>query len=131
MKAKHKTIIMLLLLAVAFISGWVLHVHHEHHMLVMHMAIAACFTIVATVHAISHSGLHFSPGKPQKTQFIQLDPHKCQACFKCVENCKKQVLGKVDLPFHKHAKVVNPNACIGCKKCVKTCEHSAITEITE
>ena len=131
MKAKQKTIIMLLLLIVAFISGWVLHVHHEHHMLVIHMLVAAIFTLVATIHALSHNSIRFQPGKLQKTKFISLDPNKCQACFKCVEGCKKQVLGKIDLPFHKHAKVVNPDACIGCKKCIKTCEHGAITLIAE
>ncbi|MBR6431887.1 MAG: 4Fe-4S binding protein [Muribaculaceae bacterium] len=62
----------------------------------------------------------------KKTAHIQLDPHRCQACWKCVNACPKQVLGKVDFPFHKHAKVVNPDECIGCKKCVKTCPHGAI-----
>ena len=75
---------------------------------------------------------NFNPGKPQRTKFIDLDPHKCQACFKCVEGCKQHVLGKINiLGIHKHAKVVNPDACKGCKKCVKTCEHGAITIIAE
>ena len=64
-----------------------------------------------------------------RTPYISIDPHLCKACFKCVANCPKQVIGKVNFWFHKHAKIVEADACIGCKKCVKTCEHKAITPI--
>ena len=29
-----------------------------------------------------------------KTKHIAIDPDKCKACYKCVENCPKKVLGK-------------------------------------
>ncbi|MBR1881831.1 MAG: ferredoxin family protein [Muribaculaceae bacterium] len=63
------------------------------------------------------------------TDKIAFDPHKCEACWQCVENCPKQVFGKVKFLWHKHARIDNPNACIGCKKCVRVCEHGAITAL--
>ena len=64
-----------------------------------------------------------------QTEHIALDPHKCEACWKCVEVCPKQVLGKLRILWHKHAKLFHPEACIGCKKCVKACQYGSITAI--
>jgi len=70
-----------------------------------------------------HSRHHHS------TKFIELDTHLCQACWACVEVCPNGVLGKIDILFHKHAKIVNAQACKGCVKCVKACLNQAITAL--
>lgn len=45
----------------------------------------------------------------------------CIGCWKCMDACPKQVLGKVKFLWHHHAKISNSDACIGCMKCVKVC----------
>jgi NAD-dependent dihydropyrimidine dehydrogenase PreA subunit len=60
------------------------------------------------------------------TQYIELNTRVCQACWKCVETCPNHVLGKIDIFFHKHARVDNADACKGCKKCVRVCPNGAI-----
>ncbi|MFY9814082.1 MAG: 4Fe-4S dicluster domain-containing protein [Dehalococcoidales bacterium] len=64
-----------------------------------------------------------------ETGYIQLDSHSCRACWKCVESCPNKVIGKTDLPFHKHARVDRPQLCNGCQKCVNVCAEDAITLI--
>lgn len=66
-----------------------------------------------------------------KTLFIQLETRKCIACWECIENCQKQVIGKVNLPWHKHALIVHPDDCSGCCKCAKVCESGAISAINK
>ena len=61
-----------------------------------------------------------------ENQYIQLLTKNCKACWKCVENCPKKVIGKVNIIFHKHARINNSMECNGCLKCVKTCEYIAI-----
>jgi NAD-dependent dihydropyrimidine dehydrogenase PreA subunit len=63
-----------------------------------------------------------------KTSYIQLDTRKCKACWKCIEGCKKQVIGKVDLPWHKHVLLVNHDLCSGCLSCIKACPHGAFSK---
>ena len=116
-------------LAATIVSGFVLHVRGGNGLTALHLICMGTFTVMATLHALSHSRRKKGFGQPQKTAHIQLDPHRCQACWECVNACPKQVLGKVDLPLHKHSKVVNPDECIGCKKCVKTCQQGAIEAI--
>ncbi len=62
------------------------------------------------------------------TPFIHLDTSKCKACWKCLHNCPKLVIDKVDMPWHKHALISNPEACSGCLKCVRICEYNAFSE---
>ena len=64
-----------------------------------------------------------------RTAFIQLDTRKCKACWKCNEGCPKQVIGKINLPWHKHARIIHPVECTGCLKCVKVCQYEAISKI--
>lgn len=73
--------------------------------------------------------LKFSTLRNVGTPFILLNPHKCEACWKCVEQCPKDVIGKVNLFMHKHAKIKNPQACTGCLKCFNACEFDAIYKI--
>ena len=129
---KLKNIIMLVLLVVLVISGIVLHVNKRPSLLAIHLISAITFTVMAFLHAFSHTSFKRKEfGAPMQTEHIQLDPNLCQACWECVSNCPKQVLGKIDMPFHKHAKIVNPDDCIGCRKCVRACQHGAIITIEE
>lgn len=64
------------------------------------------------------------------TPFILFVPNKCEACWKCIEHCNHDVLGKVVFLFHKHIKISKPDFCIGCMKCVNVCEHNALYKIT-
>lgn len=65
-----------------------------------------------------------------RTAYIFLNTRKCQACWKCMEVCSNHVIGRINFPFHKHARIVNENDCTGCLKCVKVCESEALTKIT-
>jgi NAD-dependent dihydropyrimidine dehydrogenase PreA subunit len=67
----------------------------------------------------------------RQTGFIALDTHACDACWECVEACPNEVLGRLSVLFHNHARIVAPDACIGCLKCVKTCEAGALSRRSE
>jgi 2-oxoglutarate ferredoxin oxidoreductase subunit delta len=64
-----------------------------------------------------------------KTSFIALDTKKCEACWNCISACTNDVIGKIDLPWHKHIRFTNSSACTGCLKCVKACKSGAISKI--
>lgn len=64
-----------------------------------------------------------------QTQHIKIDNHKCKACWDCVNTCPKNVIGKVNLFFHKHLHIDYAEQCIGCLKCVKVCKFQAIQQI--
>jgi 2-oxoglutarate ferredoxin oxidoreductase subunit delta len=63
----------------------------------------------------------------RQTPFIQLDTRKCVACWKCVDLCPNNVLGRVKLPGHKHVRIENESSCAGCLECVHGCETKALT----
>lgn len=65
-----------------------------------------------------------------KTLFVKLDTKKCQACWKCLESCPTNVIGKIDLPCHKHAIIDHPDDCSGCLTCTEICPSGAISEIS-
>ncbi len=69
--------------------------------------------------------------KQAKAAFITLDTKKCVACWECIDICPQNVIGRINLPWHKHAKLSNQDACIGCMKCVKVCKAKAISQICE
>ncbi|MDE6861630.1 MAG: 4Fe-4S binding protein, partial [Alistipes sp.] len=58
-----------------------------------------------------------------QTRFIEIDPHKCRACWKCVDQCPRKVLEKVGFFMHRHIRLSDMEACIGCGKCIKACAH--------
>ena len=58
-----------------------------------------------------------------QTKFVVMNPSHCVACWECVKQCPKNVIGKVGFLWHKHAAFQDADACIGCKKCLKTCPH--------
>jgi NAD-dependent dihydropyrimidine dehydrogenase PreA subunit len=64
-----------------------------------------------------------------ETEFIKIDSRRCKACWNCVENCSRGVIGKINFLGHKHAHIDNPEKCIGCLRCVKACDKGAITAL--
>jgi ferredoxin len=64
-----------------------------------------------------------------RTTYIQLDTGKCIACWKCLAECRNHVIGRINLPWHKHSRFINSSECTGCLKCVNVCEHGALTKI--
>lgn len=65
------------------------------------------------------------------TKFVVLDTKKCRACWKCLEVCTNKVLGRINLPWHKHIRLVDGSACVGCMKCVKICNNAAISRLNK
>jgi uncharacterized Fe-S center protein len=65
----------------------------------------------------------------KQSEFILLDTAKCIACWKCQEVCLNNVIGRINLPFHKHARINNGSNCTGCLKCVKICEANALCKV--
>jgi len=62
-----------------------------------------------------------------ETQFVSFDSSRCEACWDCIEACPKGVLGRLDLGFHRHVRLIDAQACNGCKKCVRACKSGALT----
>jgi len=73
--------------------------------------------------------LHYFSPDHLKTKYIQIESSKCKACWKCIENCPKHVIEKVNILIHKHSHIADSNVCIGCLKCVRICEYNAIHPI--
>jgi len=67
--------------------------------------------------------------KPVQKGTIDIDTKKCKACWKCVDVCPNKVIGKINLLWHKHAKIVNSDYCIECLQCVKVCEFNAVINL--
>jgi ferredoxin len=64
------------------------------------------------------------------TAFVRLNTLICAACWKCVDVCHKNALGKVDILGHRHARIKRADACAGCLKCVKACSSGALSAIS-
>ena len=69
--------------------------------------------------------------KPEHTSntYVLLDTKKCIACWKCQEVCSNNVIGRINMPWHKHVKFTNVSNCTGCLKCVKICTTNAISKL--
>lgn len=63
------------------------------------------------------------------TKFVKINPHNCVACWECIPVCPKNVIGKIDLWFHKHVVFKHSDDCIGCFKCIKTCPHDVYSKV--
>ncbi len=61
-----------------------------------------------------------------KTRFIRLNTNLCEACWSCIKACSNNVIGKIDLPIHRHAHIDYAEKCEGSKECVRVCPHEAI-----
>lgn len=73
--------------------------------------------------------------KRQKNRHMELagrimvsSTHDCIACWRCVDSCPRQVLGKVSFLWHRHAKIVAPDRCVGCGKCAEVCPAAIFTK---
>lgn len=71
----------------------------------------------------------FKDNKKAQALAVQLDTGKCMACWKCLEVCTNNVLGRINLPWHKHIRIIKEANCIGCLKCVKVCAHNALSRV--
>ena len=71
----------------------------------------------------------FFKSESKSTLFVSLDTKKCEACWECISACSKSVIGRINLPWHKHVKFVNSSECVGCMKCVKVCSANAIVKL--
>ena len=65
----------------------------------------------------------------QQTNHIQLDTKKCKACWECIEVCRAKVIGKINLPWHKHIRLADREECTGCLRCIKACDFGAIIKL--
>ncbi len=61
-----------------------------------------------------------------ETLYIRLDTSRCKACWDCVEACPRDVIGKIDLRFHRHARIDRADNCKGCLLCLNACSYQAI-----
>ncbi|MBU2551200.1 MAG: ferredoxin family protein [Proteobacteria bacterium] len=57
------------------------------------------------------------------TKYIYADTRKCKACWACIDECQYDVLGKINLWFHKHVVIKHPENCRGCKSCIAVCPN--------
>ena len=62
------------------------------------------------------------------TPYIWVNTRACAACWKCIDNCPRDVIGKVGFLWHKHIVIRNADNCIGCKKCMKSCPSGVFSE---
>jgi 2-oxoglutarate ferredoxin oxidoreductase subunit delta len=69
---------------------------------------------------------HLPSSRHTETRYICLDTSRCKACWDCLQICPQHVLGKVDLPFHHHARIDRAEKCKGCLRCIKACSNQAI-----
>lgn len=70
-----------------------------------------------------------SKHKHTRTDYIQLNVRKCKACWGCIEKCPNGIINKIDLLWHKHARIVKPDECTGCLSCISICPHDAYSLI--
>ncbi len=61
-----------------------------------------------------------------QTKYILVRTRFCEACWRCLDACPNQVLGKLEIGPHKHIRVDRQENCKGCKKCVLACPNNAI-----
>ena len=60
-----------------------------------------------------------------KHNLLSLTPKNVRHAGNALNNCSNQVINKIDLPWHKHALIVEPDSCTGCLNCVSICQYNA------
>jgi len=73
--------------------------------------------------------MFFSFLRPPETEFVRLQTGLCKACWRCVRACPQNVLDKVDVLGHRHARIRDPHRCMGCLKCTEVCAFGAVSSI--
>ncbi len=63
---------------------------------------------------------------PDNIYFVQVDPHKCEACGACEDMCVSGVIQSINDDGIRQ--VVNPAACMNCGQCLISCPYGAIYE---
>jgi ferredoxin len=66
-------------------------------------------------------------GRRTPSPYVSLDRSLCSACFECVAVCPKGVIGKIDVPLHRHAVMQAGDLCAGCGRCVEVCTAGALS----
>ncbi|MDE5903718.1 MAG: 4Fe-4S binding protein [Muribaculaceae bacterium] len=46
----------------------------------------------------------------------------CTACWACVSACPRKAIGRINLPWHRHAVICRMKS-IGCNRCVEVCSN--------
>lgn len=67
--------------------------------------------------------------RAKATDYVALDRHACDACWRCLEVCPNDVFSKVGL--QRHAVIHARDACTGCLVCVEECRAGALTSLDE
>lgn len=94
-------------------------------------------TLLLTIYLIFHVVKRFKwfikaelfPRHLSQTPFIMLESKKCQACWQCLDACENEVLDRVSILKHRHAKIGNGANCTGCLQCSAVCEAGAILKL--
>jgi len=61
------------------------------------------------------------------TGHIWADTRTCEACWKCLDVCPQQVIGRQVFLWHKHVVFKKPEECLGCGKCVRVCPNGVFS----
>lgn len=72
------------------------------------------------------NGFHLPFPRHDSTTFVRFQTSGCTGCGRCVEVCRKQVLGLTPLRWHRHVHVDDSTNCVGCLRCVATCPNGRI-----
>ena len=65
-----------------------------------------------------------------RTEYVWTNHWKCTACWKCIESCPGQVIGKAGFLWHRHIVIENAAECVGCKKCIQTCPRGVFFQMS-
>lgn len=61
---------------------------------------------------------------------VTVSTERCVGCGRCVERCRREAMGLIQLRTEHYAMLVNPGKCNGCGKCAKVCNFNAIEIVT-
>lgn len=64
-----------------------------------------------------------------RTAYIEINPRRCEACWKCINTCPGKVIGKAGFLWHKHIIIQNGDACSGCTQCIKACPYGVFGKL--
>lgn len=65
-------------------------------------------------------------GRKNNNVSVTVSTKSCVGCGQCVERCRRNAMGLVQLRNETYAMLINPANCTGCGKCAKACKFNAI-----